>query len=267
MTERFRSRLEQGPILLGSALGTRLLEYGLDLSRDDASDWNLTRPDVILALHAADVAAGADAIVTNTFLAAQGTPARAEARIRGGVELARRVAGPERLVLGSVGPVDAATARFAAGILAAAGVDAILLETQSLATALAAMEAIRGPITLPRIASLHVWPEPVAEALEALLTAGADVVGGNCVTGMAAGVGLAERLAAASAGPFLIAPAAGLPGAELDSPEVFAAAVPRLLALGTRLFGGCCGTTEAHVAALRLALDESRPTSSRRDGA
>ena len=37
-----------------------------------------------------------------------------------------------------------------------------------------------------------------------------------------------------------------------------------LLALGIRLIGGCCGTTEAHIAALRAALDDAGETANRR---
>jgi methionine synthase I (cobalamin-dependent) len=50
-------------------------------------------------------------------------------------------------------------------------------------------------------------------------------------------------------------PSAGLPGSLLATPESFADAVPELVANGVRLIGGCCGTTEAHIAAMRSALD------------
>ena len=38
------------------------------------------------------------------------------------------------------------------------------------------------------------------------------------------------------------------------SPEAFAACVPAMLDSGVMIFGGCCGTTAAHIAALRRAL-------------
>ena len=38
------------------------------------------------------------------------------------------------------------------------------------------------------------------------------------------------------------------------TPEQFAAAVPRLLAAGARVVGGCCGTTPAHITAMAAVL-------------
>jgi methionine synthase I (cobalamin-dependent) len=55
--------------------------------------------------------------------------------------------------------------------------------------------------------------------------------------------------------PLLAKPSASLAGVHPVSPESFAQAVPMLVACGVRLLGGCCGSTQAHVAALRAALD------------
>jgi 5-methyltetrahydrofolate--homocysteine methyltransferase len=40
-----------------------------------------------------------------------------------------------------------------------------------------------------------------------------------------------------------------------ETPDDFAAAVPGLLDAGVSILGGCCGTTPAHVQAMREALD------------
>ena len=40
-------------------------------------------------------------------------------------------------------------------------------------------------------------------------------------------------------------------------PEEFAALVPEMLKAGVALFGGCCGTTEEHIAALKAALKDA----------
>jgi hypothetical protein len=56
-------------------------------------------------------------------------------------------------------------------------------------------------------------------------------------------------------------PNAGLPGRVggefvwAASAGYFADAVPRFLATGARIVGGCCGTSPEHVAAMRQALD------------
>ena len=60
--------------------------------------------------------------------------------------------------------------------------------------------------------------------------------------------------------PLIAKPSAGLPAmvdgrAVYDcSPEAFASCVPAMLDSGVMIFGGCCGTTAAHIAALRRAL-------------
>jgi methionine synthase I (cobalamin-dependent) len=70
---------------------------------------------------------------------------------------------------------------------------------------------------------------------------------------MAAALGPAERLRAATAVPLIVKPAAGRPGGPCDGPETFARALPRLRALGPVLVGGCCGTDDTHLAALKAA--------------
>ena len=40
-------------------------------------------------------------------------------------------------------------------------------------------------------------------------------------------------------------------------PDYFGEAVPRFLAAGARLIGGCCGTRPEHIAAMRQALDRT----------
>ncbi len=52
-----------------------------------------------------------------------------------------------------------------------------------------------------------------------------------------------------SHGPALVYP---------EPPELFARAVPALIEAGVRLIGGCCGTTPAHVRAIRAAVDAAR---------
>jgi 5-methyltetrahydrofolate--homocysteine methyltransferase len=100
----------------------------------------------------------------------------------------------------------------------------------------------------------------VADAARVLAEAGADVVGSNCGNGIAVMVDIARAFAAATRLPVAIQANAGLPLVEAgaltypETPEAFAAAVPALLDAGVRLIGGCCGTTPAHVRAVRAAV-------------
>ncbi len=94
----------------------------------------------------------------------------------------------------------------------------------------------------------------MAGAARRLVDLGASALGGNCQPGMGPALRLAEALRRATDLPLIVKPAAAGPGLPNPAdPASFAAAVPRLLALGPVLVGGCCGATEAHVAALRDA--------------
>jgi hypothetical protein len=137
--------------------------------------------------------------------------------------------------------------------LAVADVDALLFETHTLALAERALAEVGGTVPLPMLVCLHDWPNSPAEPARRLADLGAAALGANCQLSMAPALRLAEALHRATDLPLIFKPGAGLPGEPPASPESFARAVSRLVTLGARLLGGCCGTTEAHVAALRSA--------------
>lgn len=258
---RFRAALRRGPVLLDAAHGTRLIVQGLDPARDDPALWNLDRPEEVARLHALDVAAGADALLTNTFganrtwLARFGRADAAVAANRRGVELARDAAGPDRLVIGSIGPTGGHAEQAKA--LVAAGADALLLETHdpaSAAAGLGRLGRLREATGVPVLVSLFAWPDEPSETARTLAGLGASALGVNCVAGPDAALAVARKLRAATDLPLLAKPNAGPPGAPAIEPGAFAAALPALLGLGVWLVGGCCGTTDAHLAALRAAL-------------
>ena len=251
-----------GPVVLDAGMGTRLIARGLDLRVDDPCLWSLTNPDAVAEIHAADLDAGADAVLTNTFganrawLARFGRAADAPRVNRHAALLARRAAGPARDVIGSVGPTaaDDPTALLEqVGALEDAGVDALLFETQRLADALKALKVVGPRAGVPILMSLVAWPDDPSDAARALEDLGASALGQNCQQGMAQAVESARRLAPHTRLPLLVKPGGGMPGEPPEPPGAFAAAVPALLSAGVRFLGGCCGTTEAHVAALRAA--------------
>jgi methionine synthase I (cobalamin-dependent) len=118
---------------------------------------------------------------------------------------------------------------------------------------LAAAATLRSGFSLPIIVSLQCWPEAMADAVRRLEDLGVDSVGENCQGGLEAAIRTAEGLGKFTRLPLWIKPSAGLPGAAQESPESFGKAARRLVAAGVRFLGGCCGTTEAHVVALREA--------------
>jgi 5-methyltetrahydrofolate--homocysteine methyltransferase len=264
---RFRAALTRGFLLLDAAMGTRLLALGLRLDGDDPCLWNLDHPDAVASIHRADVMAGAGALLTNTFGANRAWLARlgrcdaspVAAINRAAVALARGASNPGVLVFGDIGPtaVDGGPGVVAeqAGALIGAGADALVFETHRLDRALAALADLDAATRarVPLVVSLLDWPDPPDGAIARLADLGASAIGGNCQDGMVPALALARRLRAATDLPLVVKPSAGLPGGAWHGPEAFARAVPDLRRLAPVLVGGCCGTTEAHVAALLAA--------------
>ncbi|WP_435019614.1 homocysteine S-methyltransferase family protein [Tundrisphaera sp. TA3] len=255
----------RGPTLLDAAIGTRLIALGLHLDADDPALWVVDYPEMILDLHRRDVAAGAEAVLTSTFGANRawldrfGRASDWKAINARAAALARQAAGPDGLVLGSTGPTAAGPdLRDQAGALAEAGVDALVLETHSLEQAVAALSDLRPGSDFPIVASLFRWTEGATRRLE---DAGATALGVNCVVGMAEAVRIARSIRAETRLPIWLKPSAGLPGGPIESPETFASFAPAIAGLGEVMVGGCCGTTDAHIAALRSGLDAARPGS------
>ena len=106
---------------------------------------------------------------------------------------------------------------------------------------------------------MGVLPE---QAAEAALAAGAHVIGANCGNGMERMIEIVRLMrAAAPKAPILVHANAGLPknvnGRDVfpETPADMAGRTPALVAAGAGIVGGCCGTTPAHIAAIRKAVD------------
>ncbi len=209
---------------------------------------------------------------------------------------AREIAGVNAFVLGSVGPIgqlipqyenisyDDARAAFKEQIeaLLEGGADALIFETFSdlpelQAAILAAREVTRD---LPIIASMSftededtltgVTPEEIVSALREMRV---DVIGANCSVGPAGTYHAIRRMVAAwrescdDAGCLVsVMPNAGFPARigerylYLSSPQYFADYTQKFVGeLGVTMIGGCCGTTPAHIAAMRDALNALAP--------
>ena len=296
----FSRRLTEGPLLCDGAMGTMLYARGGAI--DSCFDvLNLNNAALVQSVHADYVKAGADCLETNTFganrfmLAAHGLEGRVRDINRAGVKLARDVresSGRDVYVLGSIGPigkylaplgtVSAEEARDAfreqADGLLEGGVDGFVLETFSDLTELAlAVEAVRSVTDLPIIAQMAftdegmtftgVAPDEVARQLRAL---GVEAFGANCSVGSSVLYDVLERMLPEAAGvPLAIQPNAGLPTRVgerliyLSSPGYMADYAGRMVEAGARVVGGCCGTTPAHIAAMREVLDRRAPAARR----
>ena len=283
------------PVLLADGgMGTGLFALGLETG-DSPEFWNVLHPDRVAAVHGGFVAAGSDIILTNSFGGTRHRLKlhRAEDRVaelnRAAAQVARaavEAAGRPVLVAGSMGPtgelivplgaltLDEATAAFAeqAQALADGGVDVLWIETMSSAEEVAAAVAGAATTGLPIVVTLSfdtngrtmmgITPQAAVELFAGLPTPPL-AFGANCGTGpgqlLAAVLGLGD---AAGGEAILVAKGnCGIP--EYRDGQICYSGTPEVMAQyarlardsGARIIGGCCGTTAAHVAAMRAALD------------
>src|SRR5262249_36247412 len=162
------------------------------------------------------------------------------------------------------------------------GVDLLILETfANLVELRQAVLATREVGSVPLVAQVTfgedgqmlsgTTPEAAALTLAAL---DVDVLGVNCSIGPAGTPDAVEEMARAlqalgaddSRSIYLSAqPNAGLPTRVenrflyVSTPRYFADYARRFAEAGVRLIGGCCGTTPAHIAAMRAALADYLP--------
>jgi S-methylmethionine-dependent homocysteine/selenocysteine methylase len=294
LSDEFKRRLVEGPpLLLDAAMGTELARRGSRTALPLWSAWALLEtPETVLAIHRAELSAGADVLTTNTFrthprsLEKGGFQERAAELTARAVALARRAAsgaGREVFVAGSLSPLEdcyrpdlapgepALSSEHAtqAQALAAAGVDLILAETHNSARELAVATRAAAATGLPVVASMVtdgagrlLSGEPVEDAARVAAGAGADAVAVNCVPASLLAGDLAQVGSALPGKPLGAWGNLGPPVDEDEtrfeaeiSPGDYAALAREWVALGARLVGGCCGTTAAHTSAVRAVLD------------
>jgi S-methylmethionine-dependent homocysteine/selenocysteine methylase len=286
--ERLAQRLKRAePLLLDGATGTELERRGvatrLPLWSADAL---IRAPEVVERIHRDYAEAGAEAITANTFrtqrrtLAREGLGERAAELTALAVRLAKQAGSggaQAPLVLGSDPPLEdcyrpdlvpdeAALAREHAehcANLAAAGVDAILCETHNaVREACASVRAARAT-GLPVLVSFVCWEgasllsgERLDEAVAAVRPLDPAALLVNCLPPpnvMACLPVLAGARLPYGAYANLGAPddSTGFRRSEAVTPYGFAEAAAEWARAGARLIGGCCGTTPAHIAAIR----------------
>lgn len=272
-----RKLLAQRPLLFDGGMGT----YYKAKPGQECEQANLTDPEGILAVHRAYLAAGADAIKTNTFslprLAAAQQPGW-EQLADAGWQLAAKAAGETgAAVFADLGPApDTENLPAEQVYLAVAKRFALLGARNFLFETLSAeggvLEAIRAlKQTVPEafvLVSFAVLPDGYtregrycAELVRRMAQSGVvDAVGLNCVSAPGAMRALVQQLGDAGL-PLSVMPNAGYPvvaRAQVryqGKPAYFARELSRLATEGVRILGGCCGTTPQHIAALRTALD------------
>jgi 5-methyltetrahydrofolate--homocysteine methyltransferase len=253
-TSPLRAALDTRTVIADGAMGTMLQDANPSLEDFQGLEGcneilNVSRPDIVKAVHRAYLDVGVDAIESNTFganfanLAEYGIEDRIYELAFSGAKLARQVADEystvlkPRFVLGSLGPgtklptlghtsyhdLKVAYTTASTGLIDG-GSDALLIETtQDLLQAKAAVNGARAAIensdrdivlivqvTVETTGTMLLGSE-IGAALNALEPLGIDVIGLNCATGPAE---MSEHLRALSQGAktkISVMPNAGLP--------------------------------------------------------
>ena len=284
----FLKAIAEQVLVMDGGMGTMLMQHGLR-SGQCPEELNRSHPEVVARVHRAYAEAGADILLTNSF---GGNRVRlAQFRLqdqlaelnRLAVEIARSSA-PEDVFIGaSVGPTGRfglsgadvnpeetiAIFREQIAALAAAGPDFIAFETfYDLSELRAAISACREVCDVPIMAQMtfgvdgcSILGTSPAEAAIALDELQVDIIGSNCGQGMVGLYDVLMEMRKVCARPLVAQPNAGLPVTGVaglvypEAPHELVAYFDRLVALGVRVIGGCCGTTPAHIAALRAKAD------------
>lgn len=285
--EEFRQRIGCGAMILDGATGSNLQAAGMKIGVCP-EQWILQNPDVLLSLQREYVKAGADIIYAPTFtanrvkLAEYGLEGQLWEINQKLVTLSKEAAEGQALVAADISMtglqlypigdlrfeelVDVYKEQVLA--LEAAGVDLYVVETMmSLQECRAAVIAIRECSDRPILVTLTyeengrtLYGTDPQTAVLVLQSLGADAVGMNCSMGPDTMAGQIKAMYEVAHVPIIVKPNAGLPKLVAGQtiydmqPQEFAEEMKMLAENGARIFGGCCGTTPAHIKAMAQAL-------------
>jgi 5-methyltetrahydrofolate--homocysteine methyltransferase len=283
------SELKKGRVLVSDgAWGTFLQQKGLKPG-ECPEEWNISRPDDVLDIARSYFEAGSDMVETNSFggsrfkLAKFGFEDKVFAFNKAAAEISRKAAGPDRFVLGSVGPtgklllMEEVTEeelyeafKEQSMALEAGGVNAIMIETMTdLEEARIAVKAAKEntgcevfcTMTFEKIIGggyrtmMGISPSEMAATL---VEAGADLIGTNCGNGIEDMIGMVKEIRQVNSSiPVLVHANAGMPRYEdgkttfPESPDEMAFRVKEIIEAGANIVGGCCGTTPDHICKVR----------------
>src|SRR4051812_10349227 len=289
-------------VVFDGGMGATLEQFDLSLEKDYRLPGRchealvLNRPDVIEGVHASMVEAGAEVVETDTFQASRlkldewGLAEHThEINVRA-AQIARRAAGEDRFVAGSIGPTGFLPAsddptlgnisfRALADVFAEqarglieGGADLLIVETaQDILEVKAAIFGAREAFAatgrkVPIQCSVSLLPNggkmllgtDIDAVLTTLTALKIDVIGLNCSTGPEDMRDAIRFLGEHSSVPIHCIPNAGLPqqgpnGETIfpEQPEPLAKALAEFVErYGVNIVGGCCGTTTDHIRAI-----------------
>lgn len=279
----------QFPLILDGATGTQLQKRGYN-NEQCAEQWVLEHPEAIQDIQKNYVAAGSNIVYASTFganrikLEGNGIRNQTAAYNTRLVGLSREAVGENAMVAGDIAPtgkflypigdlsfenlLDVYTEQAQA--LEQAGVDLFVIETtMTIPEARAALLAVKSVSEKPVFVTFTcdengktLTGTDVVAALVIMQSMGADAVGLNCSVGPDQMLLQLERMAQYAQVPLIAKPNAGIPemvdgkAVYTCTPEEFAALVPEMAAAGVGVYGGCCGSEPAHIAALTQAVKQ-----------
>ncbi|MCF8054222.1 MAG: homocysteine S-methyltransferase family protein [Deltaproteobacteria bacterium] len=286
MRQTISSRSKRRIIILDGGWGTELQKKGMPAGVMPEI-WCLENQETLASIHQSYAAAGAEVVYSATFGANRGKLPQYSAKEIASlnkklVQIARQAVGKNVLVAGDIGPTGRFVEPFgdlafeeavsifreqAKGLIAG-GADLIAIETMiDIQEARAALIAIKETAPIFTIVTMTFEPDgrtlggtdPIS-ALVTLQALGADAVGCNCSLGPDGMVELIAKMKPFAQVPLVAKPNAGLPkmvnGETLfNMPALeFASYGKALVDAGANFVGGCCGTTPAHIKALRKKI-------------
>ena len=312
MPERdYLGAVRERVVVFDGGMGATLEQF--DLTQEDYGGLEgkchealvLNRPDVIEGVHTSMLDAGAEVVETDTFQGSRlkldewGLGEHTPEINRKAAEIARKAAGPERFVAGSIGPTGFLPAsddptlgdisfrklvevftEQAQGLIEG-GADLIIIETaQDILEVKAAIFGAREAMKLagrsvPIQTSVSLLPQggkmllgtDIQAVLTTLSALDVQVIGLNCSTGPEDMRDAIRFLGETSPLPVHCIPNAGLPlqgpdGETIfpEKPEPLAATLGEFVErYGVGIVGGCCGTTPEHIRAIRERVEGRTP--------
>ncbi len=285
----FLRRIKNEVLAFDGSKGTMLQNMGMT-GGECPELWNIEHPDRVRELYLSYVEAGAHVIQTNTFGANRavlekfGLQDKVHEINSASVKLAKEAAGDIAFVAASIGPTgkllepsgelsfEEAYEIFTEQVVSVteAGADIINFETMTdLYEMKAGLLAARENSPLPIIASMSfeengrtlMGNSPAVCAL-VCQSLGADLIGSNCSTGPEGLLEITKQMYGFTNLHLSVKANAGMPQCSGDkviydeTPEKFKNTVKDFVQYGTRLIGGCCGTTPEFIAAIRGELDK-----------
>lgn len=277
-----------GFVFLDGAMGTVIQQRGIKAGKYPEL-LCYTHREQLMEIHRDYVNAGSEIIYANTFGAnrykLEGSGHSVEELVKANIALAKEAVQGRALValdVSSLGRMlepmgeltfeeayDAYKEVMLAGV--SAGADLVAIETMSdLYETKAALLAAKENTALPVIVSMSFekngrtftgcTPASMAHTLTAL---GADAIGLNCSSGPAEIYHIVAEIAKNTSLPVIAKPNGGLPdpidGTFRMTAEMFADEMMKCVEAGASAVGGCCGSSPAHIAALKKKLENKTP--------